>query len=113
MSQAKVDKYKQEKKNRAKIMKRQRIKKYTAVVVCAMLVGAALGIPLGKKMYSRSVEQAKANKTISSTELDTWFQQYWVENYSDLYAGATLADDEDTATDTDAEASVTDAEIAE
>lgn len=106
MSQAKVDRYKKEKKNRAKIMKRQRMKKYAAVVIIAMMVGGLLGIPLGKKIYNESVKRANANRMISSLEYDTWFRQYWVDNYSDLYAGSSLANDiatEGDATGSDAD----------
>lgn len=102
MSQAKVDKYKKDKKNRAKIMKRQRIKKYTAVVIIAMMVGGLLGIPIGKIIYKESVKKANANKTISSLEFDSWFHDYWAENYYDIYAGAELATEDSSDEDLDA-----------
>ena len=101
MSQAKVDKYKKEKKNRAKIMKRQRIKKYVTVFVVAVLLGGLLGIPIGKKAYKMSVEKANANRMVSALEYDTWFRHYWVENYSDLYAGAALATEGDAEAESD------------
>ena len=72
MSQAKVDKYKEEKKNRAKNMKKAKVKKIVGVFVGAAAVGAIVGFPLGKHMYNVSVEKREANATISSELYDYW-----------------------------------------
>ena len=47
MSQAKVDKYKEEKKNRAKTLKKKKIAKVAGILIAALGVGAIIGIPLG------------------------------------------------------------------
>ena len=48
MSQEKVDKYKKEKKNRTRYVKRQRAKKIAGMLVFLMIIGCAIGFPLGK-----------------------------------------------------------------
>ena len=105
MSQAKVDKYKEEKKNRAKIMKRNKIKKVIAIFVCALGLGALIGIPVGKKVYSYEKEKAARNATITALDFDDWFNKKWAGDYSALFANANSLDDMliSTATDADAE----------
>ena len=109
MSQAKVDKYKAEKKNRAKIIKKQKAKKLLAACIVAILCGTAVGIPLGRKLYKVSQEKAAANRTIATAEFGQWFDDYWNANYADWYAGTDYATDFD-ATATDASQSDADAE---
>ncbi|MCR5105249.1 MAG: hypothetical protein K6B68_12510 [Eubacterium sp.] len=93
MSQAKVDKYKEEKKNRAKTMKRQKVKKAIAIIVVALGIGALIGIPLGKYIYKFKKEQEAKKATIVSDKYATWFEEYWGKNYSDVFGGGIDADD--------------------
>ena len=46
MSQAKVDRYKEEKKNRKKIQKKQKAKQVVEILVCAAILGALVVFPL-------------------------------------------------------------------
>lgn len=85
MSQAKVDKYKEEKKNREKQIKKKRTQKIAAVMVGALLLGGLIGYPVGKKMYSVSAAKRKASATIKSEAVDLWMQEQWQANYSDLW----------------------------
>lgn len=107
MSQAKVDKYKKEKKNRAKNIKKAKAKKVAGIFVGAAIVGTVIGVPLGRHMYNVSVEERKANATIKVELYDYWIQQYWAEKYSDL-----IIDEEPYASDTDA-ATYSDADLDE
>lgn len=84
MSQAKVDRYKKEKKNRAKMMKRKRAKKVAGVFVGAALIGAILGYPLGKQMYKISKARSLANATVDANLYQYWIQQYWGANYAGI-----------------------------
>lgn len=52
MSQAKVDRYKQEKANRAKTMKKQKQQKFAAQV-CVGIVGVALCVWIGFSVYDK------------------------------------------------------------
>ncbi len=106
MSQAKVDRYKEEKKNRAKIMKRKKIKKAIAVLIAALGIGAIIGIPLGKYVYNKQKEAEKAKATISSLEYMNWFDKYWASEYGDMFAST--KNDLDVATASDADAASTD-----
>lgn len=94
MSQAKVDKYKEEKKNRAKIIKRKKITKALWIIIGAMFVGACIGFPIGKKLYKVNKANREANATISCDTFNVWSQQYYAEKYADL-----LGIDDATATD--------------
>lgn len=111
MSQAKVDRYKKEKKNRAKEIRKKKIKKVIWVFVGAILVGGAIGYPLGKKLYKVSAEKRKAEATINSELYDYWSQQYWAANHAGIMGiDEDLLDSlDDVSSDTDAEASDTDA----
>ena len=62
MSQEKVDRYKKEKQNRAKTLKRKKIKKALAVFILSLGVGALIGIPLGKHIYKVQKEEAFEQK---------------------------------------------------
>ena len=102
MSQAKVDKYKKEKKNRGKVAKRKKIKKAVIIVILSMFVGMGIGYPLGKYLYKYTSERQKAEATIKAEMYDYWSDQYWFQNYSYLYGSDEVATDLD-ATSTDAE----------
>jgi hypothetical protein len=117
MSQEKVDRYKKEKKNRAKNIKKKKIRNAVTIIVLAGLVGAAIGVPIGKKAYAVSAAKKAANATVSAALYDSWFDQFWVTNgYSERVGFATDTDDAlndllGTATDSDYETSTdTDAE---
>lgn len=72
MSQEKVDKRKYEKYHRKEIQKKQKRKAMIATVVFVLVVGTAIGIPLGYKIYDM------IPKTISANEV---IYQAWVSNY--------------------------------
>ena len=92
MSQAKVDKYKEEKKNREKTMKKNKVKKVIIVFLIALILGALIGFPLGRWIYNYQQEhQDKEDIFISAHEYEEWFDQYWVDNYSNLYTGSEIA----------------------
>ena len=100
MSQAKVDKHKHEKKNREKIKRRKKIKQAITVFIAAIAIGALIGVPLGRKIYKENKKRedakaAEAAKYISSDDLNSWLDQYWVDNYSDLYSGISFATSND------------------
>ena len=104
MSQAKVDKYKEEKKNRAKQIKKKRRKKLVTIFVLAGMLGAIIGYPLGKVLYKKSVEKREASATIVAGSFDYWSQQYWAANYAGIVDFSAL-DSDGTATSTDATSS--------
>ena len=106
MSQAKVDKYKKDKKNRKKIIRKQKIKTALAIFAAAIVLGALMGVPLGKTLYNRNKkaeEEKKAEAEVydkSYIDIDSyndWFDNYYTTNYYDLYAGMTLATGGDSA----------------
>jgi phosphate/sulfate permease len=109
MRQAKVDRYKQEKKNRGKMLKRKKIKKVVAILVCAILIGAAIGFPLGRYLYKVTSEKQKASATISSGLYDYWSQQYWNQNYTGILGEEATETDADY--DTDASPSDADSDV--
>lgn len=100
MSQAKVDKYKEEKKNRAKIVRNQKIKKSLGLCLVCLVIGGLIGIPIGKVSYDRYSAKKAEEKTISGNEFNEWFDSYFVDNYSDFYTGASFATETD-ASETD------------
>ena len=103
MSQAKVDKYKEEKKNRSKTIKMNRVKKAIGICVACLIAGAAIGIPVGKFAYAKHQEEVKKNATVQSADLDSWFDKYYVGNYSDFFQGYSVDDASETdASETDA-----------
>ncbi len=110
MSQAKVDKYKEEKKNRAKLAKKKRRNKLIAVFAGAAVIGAIIGYPLGKVLYKKSVEKREETATIVATAFDYWSQQYWSANYDEMFDfSAYEADGTETIDATASDATVTDA----
>ncbi|MBE5952906.1 MAG: hypothetical protein E7257_01955 [Lachnospiraceae bacterium] len=85
MSQAKVDKYKEEKKNRAKNVKKARVKKVAKVLIGAAIVGMIIGFPLGRIMYKHNYNQRMEKATISATIYDYWFNEYWSLHHSEKF----------------------------
>jgi len=98
MSQAKVDKYKEEKKNRSKTIKMNRVKKAIGICIACLVAGAAIGVPVGKFAYAKHLDEIKKNATVKTTDLDSWFDKYFVGNYSDFFQGFSV----DEASNTDA-----------
>lgn len=120
MSQAKVDKYKKEKKNRAKNVKRKRAKKIAGILVLYLLIASAIGYPLGRQLYKVSVEHRKANATIDSGLYQYWIQEYWNTTYGvywdsddDLATETDAATETDSDAETETDATATDASTAE
>ncbi len=93
MSQAKVDKYKEEKKNRAKTVKKARIKKVTNVLLGAAIVGVIIGFPLGRFAYNRYYDKKMENATVSSAMYDYWFSEYWNLHHADKFYTNTVNQD--------------------
>ncbi len=85
MSQAKVDKYKEEKKNRAKNVKKARVKRVVKVLIGAAIVGIIIGFPLGRILYKHNYNQRMEKATISATIYDYWFNEYWGLHHSDKF----------------------------
>jgi len=85
MSQAKVDKYKAEKKNREKNIKKAKLKKALTVLLVAAIVGIIIGFPMGKIMYKNYYEKKMDNATISAELYEYWFQEYWSVNHEDKF----------------------------
>ncbi len=105
MSQQKVDKYKEEKKNRKKTIKLNRVKKALIVFVTCLGVGAIIGIPLGKKLYKYQKEEAKKHATIAANEYEGWFDKNWNEKYANISSNndlQQLLDQFNSASDADA-----------
>lgn len=88
MSQAKVDKHKEEKKNRAKTLRNQRIKKAALVFVGALGLGAIIGIPIGKFAYKEMKEREAEHRMVDSADYDTWFNDYWNKQYGDKFVSS-------------------------
>lgn len=110
MSQAKVDRYKKEKKNRQKVIKKQKFKKAIVFVLCSFLVGAAIGYPLGKVIYKQYKIERDANATFNAGAMKYEFDKYWTAKYAGNYnfvadqiASSADAEEEVLATASDAE----------
>ena len=104
MSQEKVDRYKKEKANREKIMRRERwitrLEVTAFVVVLAALVGW-----FSMAVYQNSVAEKKANRTTETTTMNvTDIQNYLSET------NTTSSDSTDESTDDAADASDTSSE---
>ena len=118
MSQEKVDRNKLAKKNRERDKKKAKVKKVLLIFLFAMILGALIGIPLGRWIYNYKTTHVKEEDVfISANDYEDWFNQYWVDNYSDLVTGASLATEADTGnttadTTSDTEAASGDTEAA-
>ncbi len=62
MSQSKVEKRKYEKKNRAAIMKRQKMKKIAGWCIFGVLVGCILAATLGVRIYKSNSKVCGSRK---------------------------------------------------
>ena len=76
MSQAKVDKYKQEKANRKKIMKKEKRERALRTFICVLVSLAILGF-LGWSIYDKYNEKKNANQqiTLSEEEMSSLMEQ--------------------------------------
>ena len=113
MSQQKVDKYKEEKKNRKKTMRIQKVKQAIGVLVVSLGIGALVGIPLGKYLYKYQKTKEAKHRTKAASDYDTWFEEKWAEDYSQIGANEDLQkllDEFNNASATDATASDSTAE---
>ena len=70
MSQEKVDKRKYEKYHRKEIQRKQKIKATIGAVIFVLILGTAIGIPLGYKIYD------SIPKKISSLTFNAWVSSY-------------------------------------
>ncbi len=96
MSQAKVDRHKEEKKDREKLNRKAKVKKVLGIFLFALILGAVIGFPVGKWIYNYKQEhQDKEEVFMSANEYEDWFNNYWVEKYSDLYTGSEIASTEE------------------
>ena len=109
MSQAKVDRYKKEKKNRGKQIKKKKFVKAFWVIFIALFIGACIGYPLGKGLYKINAKHRKERETVEAVYYDAWLNNYWNSHYYGTL-GFT-SDDTEEATDTDA--SYTDSSVEE
>ena len=92
MSQEKVDRYKEEKKNREKNKKKAKIKKILIIFLVALIIGGGIGFPLGRWFYNYKKTHVNEEEVfVAYHDYETWFNNYWVEKYSDFYTGAELA----------------------
>lgn len=83
MSQKKVDKYKEEKKNRAKKQRQRRAREYALVIIGFAALGGAIGYPFGRFLYRQNYEKRKANSKVEAAQLDYWFDREWNSNVSE------------------------------
>lgn len=81
MSQAKVDKYKEEKKNRAKNMKKAKTKQFLMAICFSILIGIGVGYPLGRIWYGNYAKNRAANATISEAAFNSWSQIVWNDHF--------------------------------
>lgn len=92
MSQEKVEKRKNEKKNRAKIQKRQKAKKIAGWSIFGIVIGCILAATVGVKIYESIPKYVEAEKA------NAYVNEIWAENgYDSLFTNVT-----NEATDTDA-----------
>ena len=106
MSQKKVDKYKEEKKNRAKKLKKKRVREYALVIIGFAALGAAIGYPFGRFLYRQNYNKRKANAKVEAAQFDYWFNKEWQANisgtlgYEVTFEDATASDATSTDSDT-------------
>ena len=86
MSQAKVDRYKEEKKNRAKIMKKEK-REENLFKVCGGLLAVAVAAWIGVSVYTslkpappaEETEQTVENYTVDTSALDDFLSSVSVD----------------------------------
>ena len=104
MSQEKVDRYKKEKANREKIMRRERWITRLEVTAFVVVLAALIGW-FSMAVYQNSVAEKKANRTTETTPMNvTDIQNYLSET------NTTSSDSTDESTDDAADASDTSSE---
>ena len=104
MSQEKVDRYKKEKANREKIMRRERCITRLEVTAFVVVLAALIGW-FSMAVYQNSVAEKKANRTTETTTMNvTDIQNYLSET------NTTSSDSTDESTDDAADASDTSSE---
>ena len=104
MSQEKVDRYKKEKANREKIMRRERWITRLEVTAFVVVLAALIGW-FSMAVYQNSVAEKKANRTTETTTMNvTDIQNYLSET------NKTSSDSTDESTDDAADASDTSSE---
>lgn len=104
MSQEKVDRYKKEKANREKIMRRERWIMRLEVTAFVVVLAALIGW-FSMAVYQNSVAEKKANRTTETTTMNvTDIQNYLSET------NTTSSDSTDESTDDAADASDTSSE---
>ena len=104
MSQEKVDRYKKEKANREKIMRRERWITRLEVTAFVVVLAALIGW-FSMAVYQNSVAEKKANRTTETTTMNvTDIQDYLSET------NTTSSDSTDESTDDAADASDTSSE---
>ena len=104
MSQEKVDRYKKEKGNREKIMRRERWITRLEVTAFVVVLAALIGW-FSMAVYQNSVAEKKANRTTETTTMNvTDIQNYLSET------NTTSSDSTDESTDDAADASDTSSE---
>lgn len=101
MSQAKVERYKEEKKNRAKELKKAKAKKTASIIIAAAIIGAIIGVPAGRITYKEIKAKEAANATTKADLFDVWLTDYWSNNFSGQFdfSTATDAEEEDSELD--------------
>lgn len=77
MSQEKVNKYKEEKKNRGKKIKRKHTRDYALVIIGFAALGAAIGYPFGRFLYRQNYNKRQANARVEAASFDYWFDKEW------------------------------------
>lgn len=99
MSQEKVDKRKYEKYHRKEIQRKQKLKAMTGAVIFVLILGTAIGIPLGYKIYE------SIPKSISSTVFQAWVSNYvkGIEGYPFVVEPEEATGEDSTAEDSTGE----------
>lgn len=105
MSQEKVDKYKQEKKNRAQIMKKQKRNSFL-IKAAGCLVALVLVCWVGISIYHAVVPKKSNTYTVDAAALNDYITQLNVETESETDAGESeekTSEEEGSETATEAE----------
>ena len=99
MSQEKVDKRKYEKQHRKEIERKRKVRLAVKCIVAALIVGAAVGIPTGIKIYKNQP------KFVGDSTVEAFIGNYIDENYASEISG--LGSTEDTTESDTTEDAVT------